>query len=126
MIAPVLEFINCVYFLLWCVPDFSVYTGGLLAAVFCHSSNGENFAAVRVTHGSRRATTKDENGPRHLCFVFNAIGSYFHRSGSAGVARLAPCPICLPSPQLRDTHLESTNVTVDDRPVDGIPFRRFA
>src|SRR5436853_1923005 len=35
---------------------------------------------VRVTHGSRRATTKDENGPRHLCFVFNAIGSYFHRS----------------------------------------------
>src|SRR6266576_2799930 len=36
--------------------------------------------ALRVTHGSRRATTKDENGPRHLCFVFNAIGSYFHRS----------------------------------------------
>src|SRR5256884_6851234 len=35
---------------------------------------------IRVTHGSRRATTKDENGPRHLCFVFNAIGSYFHRS----------------------------------------------
>ena len=61
MIAPLLEFINCLYFLLWCVPDFSVYTGGLLAAVFCHSSNGENFAAVRVTHGSRRATTKDEN-----------------------------------------------------------------
>ncbi len=38
---------------------------------------------VRVTHGSRRATTKDENGPRHLCFVFNAIGSYFHRSVGA-------------------------------------------
>src|SRR2546430_13320041 len=37
-------------------------------------------AALRVTHGSRRATTEDENGPRHLCFVFNAIGSYFHRS----------------------------------------------
>src|SRR5439155_26522662 len=36
--------------------------------------------SLRVTHGSRRATTKDENGPRHLCFVFNAIGSYFHRS----------------------------------------------
>src|SRR5207249_12086441 len=35
---------------------------------------------IGVTHGSRRATTKDENGPRHLCFVFNAIGSYFHRS----------------------------------------------
>src|SRR2546429_2971726 len=35
---------------------------------------------IRVTHGSRSATTKDENGPRHLCFVFNAIGSYFHRS----------------------------------------------
>ena len=39
-------------------------------------------ATVRVTHGSRRATTKDENGPRHLCFVFNAIGSYFHRSNA--------------------------------------------
>src|SRR5436853_5658770 len=35
---------------------------------------------IGVTHGSQRATTKDENGPRHLCFVFNAIGSYFHRS----------------------------------------------
>src|SRR5207302_1873302 len=37
-------------------------------------------SALRVTHGSRRATTKDENGLTHLCFVFNAIGSYFHRS----------------------------------------------
>src|SRR5207244_8846671 len=66
MIAPLLEFINCLYFLLWCVPDFSVYTGGLLVAVFCHSSNGENFAAVRVTHGSRSATTKDENSRKSV------------------------------------------------------------
>src|SRR5207245_4322919 len=46
----------------------------------CHQGRSASRAAVRVTHGSRRATTKDENGPRHLCFVFNAIGSYFHRS----------------------------------------------
>src|SRR2546430_9066634 len=40
------------------------------------------YAAIFIggTYGSRRATTKDENGPRHLWFGFNAIGSYFHRS----------------------------------------------
>src|SRR5207245_2024581 len=46
----------------------------------CHQGRSASRAAVRVTNGSRRATTKDENGPRYLCFVFNAIGSYFHRS----------------------------------------------
>src|SRR5206468_6924712 len=55
--------------------------GGLLdSSSPCHQGRSASRAAVRVTHGSRRATTKDENGPRHLCFVFNAIGSYFHRS----------------------------------------------
>src|SRR3989441_13019212 len=38
----------CLCFLLWCVPTFLVHTGGLLAIVFRHSSNGENFAAIRV------------------------------------------------------------------------------
>src|SRR5438876_9100758 len=55
----------CLCFLLWCVPNFLVNTGGFLAIVFRHSSNGENFAR--------------------------------YTSGSAGVAGLAPCPICLPS-----------------------------
>src|ERR1700685_1265232 len=45
-----------------------------------------------------------------------------YTSESAGVARLAPCPSadlrCL-----RDTHLESANVAVNDLPVNGIPFR---
>ena len=39
---------NCLCFLLWCVPNFLVYTGGFLAIIFRHSSNGENLAAVRV------------------------------------------------------------------------------
>src|SRR5438132_8016828 len=38
----------CLCFLLWCVPNFLVHTGGFLAIVFRHSSNGENFAAIRV------------------------------------------------------------------------------
>src|SRR5207302_3610243 len=55
--------------------------GGLLdSSSLCHQGRSASRDAVRVTHGSWRATTKDENGPRHLCFVFNAIGSYFHRS----------------------------------------------
>src|SRR6516162_2932321 len=48
LIATALEFVNCLCFLLWCIPNFSVYTGGFLAIIFRHSSNGENLAAVRV------------------------------------------------------------------------------
>src|SRR6266852_7153965 len=48
LISPALEFMNCLCFLLWCIPDFSVYSGGFLAIIFRHSSNGENLAAVRV------------------------------------------------------------------------------
>src|SRR5437870_1098680 len=54
----------------------------------CLNCSGAKSMPVRVTHGSRRATTKDENGPRHLCFVFNAIGSYFHRSVSTALNAL--------------------------------------
>src|SRR5436305_12586906 len=45
---------------------------------------------IGVTHGSRRATTKDETGPRHLCFVFNAIGSYFRRSERGKMIETTP------------------------------------
>src|SRR5437879_9248978 len=45
---------------------------------------------IGLTHGARRATTKDENGPRHLCFVFNAIGSYFHRSERGKMIETTP------------------------------------
>src|SRR2546429_2080143 len=38
----------CLCFLLGCVPNFLVHTGGFLAIVFRHSSNGKNFAAIRV------------------------------------------------------------------------------
>src|ERR1700730_14134284 len=38
----------CLYLLLRCVPNFLVHTGGFVASVFCHSSNGESFAAIRV------------------------------------------------------------------------------
>src|SRR5437868_12717434 len=38
----------CLCFLLWCVANFLVHTGGFLAIVFRHSSNGKNFAAIRV------------------------------------------------------------------------------
>src|SRR5436309_3285966 len=54
--------------------------GELLPRLPCIAGGSYGRVAIGVTHGSRRATTKDENGPRHLCFVFNAIGSYFHRS----------------------------------------------
>src|SRR5206468_3436234 len=53
---------------------------GITSGAACYARRSYGRLALRVTHGSRRATTKDENGPRHLCFVFNAIGSYFHRS----------------------------------------------
>ena len=48
LITPTLESMHCLCFLLWCVPNFLVHTGSFLAIVFCHSSNGENFAAVGV------------------------------------------------------------------------------
>src|SRR5205807_5445046 len=48
LIASTLEFMYGLYLLLWGVPNFSVHTRGFLALVFRHSSNGENFAAVRV------------------------------------------------------------------------------
>src|SRR5439155_22039121 len=65
-----------------CNPVGGNLGGRLLANAPRHTSRSHGGSALRVTHGSRRATTKDENGPRHLCFVFNAIGSYFHRSNS--------------------------------------------
>jgi len=48
LIAPALEFMNCLCFLLWRVPNFLVHTGGFLAIVFRHSSNGKNLAVVGV------------------------------------------------------------------------------
>src|SRR5947209_8213648 len=36
--------------------------------------------ALRVAHGSFRATTKDENEPGEQSFVFKEIGDYFRRS----------------------------------------------
>src|SRR6266496_383099 len=38
----------CLYLLLRCGPEFSVHTGGFLASILRHSSNGVNFAAIRV------------------------------------------------------------------------------
>src|SRR5207244_8316059 len=61
----------------WSGPARQLHSGAA-----SNQSGSDGGATLRVTHGSRRATTKDENGPRHLCFVFNAIGSYFHRSNS--------------------------------------------
>src|SRR5262249_47226673 len=49
LIAPTLEFMYGLYLLLWSVPNFSVHTRGFLALVFRHTSNGKNFAAVRVS-----------------------------------------------------------------------------
>src|SRR6266566_9380328 len=48
LIASTLEFMYGLYLLLWRIPNFSVHTRGFLALVFRHSSNGENFAAIRV------------------------------------------------------------------------------
>src|SRR5882762_4783902 len=79
----------CFYFFLWCIPDNAVHTGGFLAIVFRHSSNGENLAAIRAGEQTLQG---------------------FH---------------LVPSTNLRclhDTDLESTNVAVDDLPVNGIPF----
>ena len=48
LITPALQCMYCLCLLLWCVPNFLVHTGGFLAIVFRHSSNGKNFAAIRV------------------------------------------------------------------------------
>src|SRR4029077_7668217 len=48
LIASALELMDCQHFLLRCVPNFAVHTWGFLALVFCHSSNGESFAAIRA------------------------------------------------------------------------------
>jgi hypothetical protein len=48
LVPPVVEFVNCPLFLLGCVPNFSVHTGGFLTSVFRHSSNSNNLAAIRV------------------------------------------------------------------------------
>ena len=53
-IAPALEFMECLCFLLWRVPDFLVHTWSFLAIVFCHSSNGKNLAAVGVGQQNSR------------------------------------------------------------------------
>src|SRR5580704_10071564 len=63
LIAPALQCIYCLYLLFWCVPNFLVYTRSFLASVFCHPSNGENFAAIRVSQqalqGSHLAPSAD-------------------------------------------------------------------
>ena len=63
LIAPTLEFMYCLCLLLWCVPNFLIHTRGFLAIVFRHSSNGENFAAIRVSQqalqGLRLAPSAD-------------------------------------------------------------------
>src|SRR5207302_1677203 len=46
--SSLLECMYCLCLLFWCVPDFLVHPRGFLAIVFRHSSDGENFAAVRV------------------------------------------------------------------------------
>ena len=69
MIAPLLEFMNCLRFLLRVCPR----SLGLHRGSFCHC-----FLSPVERRGLCRCT-----------------------SGSAGVARLAPCPICLPSPPAR-------------------------
>jgi hypothetical protein len=71
---------NCLCFLLWRVPNFLVHTGGFLASVFRHSSNGKNLAAVGV-------------GQQVLQGSHVAQSALLHG--------------------LRDTHLESANLTVD-------------
>ena len=92
LVAPALEFTDCLNFLLRCVPNFTVHTRGFLAFVFCHSTHGESFAAVRVGQQALQGS---------------------HLAPSA----LLRC--------LRDTHLESANMSVDGSPIDGIPFCRF-
>ena len=48
MIFPTLEVVYCFCFIFWCFPNNTVNTGGFLAIIFRHSSNGENFAAIRA------------------------------------------------------------------------------
>src|SRR5258708_19715345 len=53
----------CLHLLLGCVPNFLVHAGGFLASVFCHSSDGKNFAVIRVgqqsLQGSHLAPSAD-------------------------------------------------------------------
>src|SRR5882762_6535003 len=93
LIASALKCMYCLCLHFWCVPNFLVDTRSFLAIVFRHSSNSENFAAIRVSQQALQGS---------------------HPAPSADLR-------CL-----RDTHLESANVTVDGLPVNGIPFRRFA
>src|SRR3984893_614073 len=48
LIASALKCMYCLCLLFWSVPNFSVHTRSFLAIVFRHSSNGENFTAIRV------------------------------------------------------------------------------
>ena len=63
LIASALECMYCLCLLFWCVPNFLVHTRSFLAIVFRHSSNGENFAAIRVgqqaLQGSHLAPSAD-------------------------------------------------------------------
>ena len=63
MIASALKCMYCLYLLFGGVPNFLVHTRGFLAIVFRHSSNGENFAAIRVSQqvlqGSHLAPSAD-------------------------------------------------------------------
>jgi len=49
LITSPLECMYCLCLLFWSVPNFLVHARGFLALVFRHSSNGENFAAIRVS-----------------------------------------------------------------------------
>src|SRR6202521_4196026 len=72
LITPTLQCMYCLCLLLWGVPNFLVHTGGFLAIVFRHSSNGENFAAVgvgqRTLQGSHLAPSA---GPAAARVVWN-------------------------------------------------------
>jgi hypothetical protein len=48
LITPTRECMYCLRFLLGCVPNFLVHTGGFRAIVFRHASNGENFVACPI------------------------------------------------------------------------------
>jgi len=76
-ITPTLQCMYCLCLLLWCVPNFLVHTGGCLAVVFRHSSNGENFAAV----GSGSADVcRARTLPHLLSFVACTIRTWSRRN----------------------------------------------
>ena len=49
MVIPLSQRVDSVDLLLWGVPDYLVHSWGVFALVFCHSSDGESFAAERVS-----------------------------------------------------------------------------